>query len=83
MTEKQEIEWRLVTDGLPVGGELVLVYCGYLDDVLFGYVGTVPESDDDVRENGQVWFGEHGGELIVDPVCWAAIPYPVKFRVSP
>ncbi|MDX9894316.1 MAG: hypothetical protein RBS34_02655 [Desulfofustis sp.] len=80
MIERQQIEWREVGDGLPDEGELVLVYCGSLDDVVFGYLGSVPVGDDDAREDGRAWFGEADGEVILEPICWAHIPYPEQLR---
>jgi hypothetical protein len=77
MIERQEIEWRPVGDGLPDDGELVLVYDGTLDDVFFGWRGPDPVTGND---DTAVWISERDGYRILDPVCWAHIPYPEQLR---
>lgn len=77
MIERQEIEWCPVGEKLPDDGALVLVYDGTLDDVFFGYLG---ESPAECNAGTAVWISERDGYRILDPVCWADIPYPETLR---
>ncbi|MCB2218071.1 MAG: hypothetical protein KQH59_18570 [Desulfobulbaceae bacterium] len=78
--ETQQIIWRRVADGLPDSDELVLVYSGSLDDVVFGYLSINPVTGD---EDSQVWINAQDGYPLPDPVCWAAVPFPETMRVAP
>lgn len=68
-----QIIWRPTDDRCtyrPDAEKTILIYDGYLDDVVMGYLDTDDSGD------CPIWYGETTGEALPDPQMWADVPFP-------
>jgi hypothetical protein len=58
----------------PEAEKTVLIYDGYLDDVVMGHLDVQPDwlGVDPVM----VWYGETTGDRLPDPQLWSDVPFP-------
>ena len=65
-------------DFRPDAGVEILIYDGYLDDVVLGTV-DYPEDFEIGDDNSKVeWIDSQSGKKLRDPEFWSNVPFPVE-----